>query len=156
MPKNAHLARLDRIYTDRPIFFITACITARRHVLNNASLHEICREVWRNAEQHYNWLVGRYVLMPDHAHFFCAPRGDTHPLSTFVGKWKEWTAKYASRRCSIATPLWQPEFFDHVLRTHESYEQKWNYVGDNPIRAGLTTSPDDWPYQGTLNDLRYD
>ena len=33
--------------------------------------------------------------------------------------------------------LWQPGFFDHVLRSDESYNEKWNYVKENPVRTGL-------------------
>ena len=33
--------------------------------------------------------------------------------------------------------LWQPGFFDHLLRNDESYAQKWEYVRENPVRAGL-------------------
>ena len=39
--------------------------------------------------------------------------------------------------------IWQRGLFDHVLRNDES--QKWNYVRDNPVRAGLVTNADDWP-----------
>ena len=45
-------------------------------------------------------------------------------------------------------PLWQPGFFDHVLRNDESYSQKREYVLKNPVRAGLVPRADDWPYQG--------
>jgi putative transposase len=47
-------------------------------------------------------------------------------------------------------PLWQPGFFDHVLRNDESYSQKWEYVRENPVRAGLVARADEWPYQGEL------
>jgi hypothetical protein len=46
--------------------------------------------------------------------------------------------------------LWRPGFFDHVLRNGESYAQKWNYVRDNPVRAGLVARNEDWPYQGEI------
>jgi putative transposase len=46
--------------------------------------------------------------------------------------------------------LWQPGFFDHVLRSDESYAQKWEYVRDNPVRAGLVASWQEWPYQGEI------
>jgi hypothetical protein len=39
--------------------------------------------------------------------------------------------------------LWQPGFFDHILRSDESYAEKWNYVRDNPVRAGLVDRADD-------------
>jgi hypothetical protein len=44
----------------------------------------------------------------------------------------------------------QAGFFDHILRSDESYSEKWNYVRDNPVRAGLVETADDWPYQGEI------
>ena len=52
-------------------------------------------------------------------------------------------------------PLWQPDFFDHVIRSFESYEEKWKYVRLNPLRAGLVEIADEWPYQGEMDELRY-
>jgi hypothetical protein len=46
------------------------------------------------------------------------------------------------------------EFFDHILRSSESYSEKWNYVRDNPVRAGLVANADDWPWQGQIEELR--
>ena len=94
--------------------------------------------------------------MPDHVHFFAFDDRGTHLLSEFLGKWKEWTAKYCHRRLGYLMPLWQPEFFDRVLRSSESYEGKWEYVRNNPIRAGLVEMAHQWKYQGELTQLRYD
>ena len=43
--------------------------------------------------------------------------------------------------------------FHHRLRRDESYTDKWEYIRENPVRAGLVKDSDDWPYQGSLNDL---
>jgi hypothetical protein len=51
--------------------------------------------------------------------------------------------------------LWQREFFDHLLRTTESYSEKWNYVRDNPVRSGFVVSADDWPYAGEIERLEF-
>lgn len=118
-------------------------------------MHTICCDVWSIVSERHGWRVGRYVLMTDHVHFFCAPLEACRPLSLLVGKWKEWTAKRAARELNLAVPLWQEEFFDHVLRSQESYEQKWIYVRDNPVRAGLVSNANNWPYQGELQELRY-
>ena len=37
-------------------------------------------------------------------------------------------------------------FFDRVLRNDQNYNQKWEYVRENPVRAGLALRADDWPY----------
>jgi hypothetical protein len=46
--------------------------------------------------------------------------------------------------------LWQPGFFDHLLRNDESYARKWEYVRENPVRAGLVAERDQWPHQGEI------
>ena len=50
----------------------------------------------------------------------------------------------------IHKPHWQEGFFDHLLRSYESYAQKWEYVRMNPVRAQLSKTPEDWPYQGEI------
>jgi hypothetical protein len=54
------------------------------------------------------------------------------------------------RAAGLAPPLWQKQFFDHVLRSNESYDSKWLYVRENPTRAGLVDSADSWPYGGEI------
>jgi len=51
------------------------------------------------------------------------------------------------------TRVWQREFFDHVLRSEESYAEKWEYMRQNPVRAGLAMSAEDWPFQGEVHPL---
>ena len=41
---------------------------------------------------------------------------------------------------------WQAGFFDHRIRDDDSYRAKWSYVMLNPVRAGLVSRPEDWPY----------
>lgn len=40
-------------------------------------------------------------------------------------------------------PPSQAGFFDHVLRSNESYAEKWKYVRSNPVRAGLVHTADE-------------
>jgi REP element-mobilizing transposase RayT len=57
------------------------------------------------------------------------------------------------RELKFSGKVWQEEFFDHVLRSSESYSQKWDYVKENPVRAGLVRRPDEWPWQGGVESL---
>ncbi len=82
--------------------------------------------------------------MPDHVHLFVCG-DDNFVLSRWVGGLK--------RAISVALgarQLWQPGFFDHILRSDDSYSEKWEYVHDNPVRAGLVEDADEWPYQGEI------
>jgi hypothetical protein len=42
---------------------------------------------------------------------------------------------------------WQEGCFDRLLRSDESLSDKWEYLRQNPVRAGLVANPEDWPYQ---------
>jgi hypothetical protein len=42
---------------------------------------------------------------------------------------------------------WQEGCFDRLLRSDESLSDKWEYLRQNPVRAGLVANPEDWPFQ---------
>ena len=105
-------------------------------------------------DQVSGWIVGRYVILPDHVHFFVRATGTRKRLEEAVRDWKKWTARRIAMLANIDPPIWQPEFFDHVLRSPSSYAQKWDYVRQNPVRAGLVTAPEEWPYAGEIASFR--
>jgi putative transposase len=47
-------------------------------------------------------------------------------------------------------------FSINILRSAESYSQKWNYVRENPVRARLVGSADAWPYAGEIAVIYHD
>ena len=57
------------------------------------------------------------------------------------------------RAQNIPAPHWQKGFFDHVMRSEESYSEKWLYVAENPVRKRLAAHPEGWPYQGEIYPL---
>jgi putative transposase len=153
-----HVRRLGRIWIDSLIYFITTCTNNRRQVLARDEVAKVLVDELRVGHGQHGWAVGRYVIMPDHVHFFCRPERDGKKLSEFVGFWKSYTSRRINalgspRSTPADTTLWQREFFDHILRSDESYSQKWNYVRDNPVRAGLVRSADAWKYAGEIETL---
>jgi len=57
------------------------------------------------------------------------------------------------RGMNVPAPHWQKGFFDHVMRSEESYSEKWLYVAENPVRKKLAACSEDWPYQGEIYPL---
>src|SRR5438552_584022 len=144
-----HLAPLEA--HNRPIIiFVTTCTAKRHRILASASARDAFVGAWYAAS---TWLVGRYVIMPDHVHFFCAPNDvDAPSLERWMRFWKSLVTR------SMGEPggtLWQRHHWDRQLRSGESYGDKWEYVRSNPVRHGYVAAADDWPYQGELNVLRW-
>jgi putative transposase len=155
-----HLPRLDAVWLEPPIFFVTTCTNKRRQILASDAIAEILVKEWREAPARHHWMIGRYVIMPDHVHFFCAPQRDSTTLSQFVGAWKSWTSRRIATLPQARSagdparkPIWQSEFFDHLIRSNESYDRKWEYVRDNPVRAGFVSTADAWKYAGEIERL---
>jgi len=73
-------------------------------------------------------------------------------MDRWVRFWKSLVTK--SLACREGS-LWQTDFWDTQLRCRDKYAAKWEYVRNNPVRAGLLKRPAEWPYQGELNVLRW-
>ena len=135
------------------MYFITACTHNRARLLANAEINDAFLH-FCIAAKNRGIFVGRYVIMPDHLHLFAA-----FSLNS-MGGLSEWTKSLKNslsrtlRANGIRAPHWQKGFFDHILRSEESYSEKWAYVLLNPVRAGLVDDANDWPYQGEVHPLR--
>jgi REP element-mobilizing transposase RayT len=131
------------------IVFLTVCSKDRKHILASADVVPVLENAWADAK---SWIVGRYVIMPDHVHLFCAPGTiPPEPLEQWVRYWKNVASRNWPR--PNEHPIWQRDFWDTRLRRTENYEEKWNYVLENPVRAGLVTKSEDWVYHGELDVL---
>ena len=145
-----HLPAID--FSNRStVIYISQNVKFRRRLLARPEIHELLRTCWADAD---HWMVGRYVLMPDHLHLFCAPLAEPRtPLKNWVEYWRS----LATRRWPYTNekPIWQKDFFDRQLRSGDSYSQKWLYLWENPIASGLVKEPSDWSFQGELNVLQW-
>jgi putative transposase len=139
------------VRTDNAVFFLTICCDPRSH--NQLCHPEVSRRLFE-AMAFYNdagqWWAHFALLMPDHLHMLTsfpesgrarspnAPRR-TPTMAAVISALKRYTA----RQFGIH---WQRDFFDHRLRGDDSAREKEEYIRQNPVRAGLVKTADDWPY----------
>ena len=122
------------------MYFITMCVDGRRRVLDNASTwRSICDTLHRLDR----WRTLAAVAMPDHLHLITAPRQDRDESVSDFSRWfKRWLRETLHHEWQ-----WQEGCFDHLLRSGESANGRWEYIRQNPVRAGLAKLPSDWPWQ---------
>jgi putative transposase len=147
------LNRLDCIFPHTPTYFVTTCTDKRRSLLANIVVHDTLRRFAETGADRGAW-VGAYILMPDHLHLFVAFDDRKMLLERWMKSLKNTISK-TLRRQGVPAARWQKTFFDHVLRSEESYEEKWHYVRENPVRAGLVQNWSEWPYAGEIFPLEY-
>ncbi|HEY8899076.1 MAG TPA: hypothetical protein VIM61_01490 [Chthoniobacterales bacterium] len=128
------------------IVFLTVCTRGRQPWLACEEADASLSQIWTGATA---WRVGRYLLMPDHLHLFCAPTDSEISLDAWVRYWKSQFRRTSGR----PDWRWQTDHWDTRLRRGESYSEKWTYVCENPVRANLATSAEAWPHQGEIHHL---
>ena len=94
-------------------------------------------------------------MMPDHVHLFARPEVDARPIADWVQMWKSVSSRKIASALLISVPIWQPDYFDRYLRSSENYSDKWAYVEQNPVPAGLANDVGEWPYRGVICDLMF-
>ena len=114
----------------------------------NDQVHQLLCQIWRDCTA---WLVGRYVIMPDHIHFFATDSAIDIAYDDWV---KYWQFQFTKRH-RHPDHVWQTDHWDTRMRTATAYENKWHYVRHNPVRHNLVTTPDAWPYQGQIHNIHW-
>lgn len=141
------LRRLKEVWLNHgyPRYFLTICVQDRQRVLANETIHARLRKFLSGSPHRYHWWPTRYVVMPDHLHLLTS----ASPESVSPGMWVKALKAFVSQR----EFRWQVGFFDHVIRHDESEAEKWEYIRQNPVRAGLVVNVEEWPFAG---ELRYE
>lgn len=141
--------RLDQIFQqyDTPLYFVTFNTLHRKPLLDRQEVFDALIEYARKNEMEGR-AMGRFVIMPDHIHLFVRMGPDSR-LNDFIRLLKQALTK-ALKSCGEQGDFWQPGFFDRLLRHSESYHEKWNYVRENPVRAGLVELAEEWAWQGEI------
>ena len=139
------LRRLNEVWVDHgyPRYFLTICVQDRQQVLADEAVYRRLVTFLRGSPRRYGWWPTRYVMMPGHLHLLAS----TSPNSVSLGAWVKALKAFVSQR----EFRWQKDFFDHVIRNDESENEKWEYIRQNPVRAGLVTKTEDWRFAGEVN-----
>ena len=132
---------------DQPnLIFLTVTCHHGERWLGNTDIQHALDGIWRHHA--LSWMVGYYLLMPDHLHLFCSPHEWTVEIERWISYWKFLLAR---RRPEAGR--WQRGGFHHRLRSRIEFENKWQYVRENPIRRGLVENAEEWPYQGHIHPI---
>ena len=131
------------------IVYVTVCCKNKSPWLASDRHLRLLSEIWQDNS---HWVVGRFVLMPDHLHLFAAPQENSVDFDAWVKYWKsQFTKRNNDTKCK-----WQTDHWDTRVRSQTHYEERSQYMLDNPVRAGLVSDPNSWPYQGIIYEVRWE
>jgi putative transposase len=115
-----------------------------------------------------------YVIMPDHLHLILLPLQKDEKeqtISDIMRDFKKFTSKkimdYLKKTMRTVLlgffsrsargyegqqyKVWQDGFFDENVFTQDFLNQKIQYIHYNPVRKGMVTEPEDYPFSSAKN-----
>jgi type I restriction enzyme R subunit len=126
---------------------------AVRHLDDSRLAGLVVDAMWFFADKRYDLLA--YAVMPSHFHWVFWPRPDwvdkegaeeRPPRERIMHSLKLFTARGCNLLLGRKGAFWQDESYDHCVRELDELERVIFYVEQNPVRAGLAASPEDWPF----------
>ena len=123
------------------LIFITCCTRRKIRVLDNELAHNVLVSLW-NDKSH--WTVAHYVIMPDHIHLIVYA---SQRCSINLRSWVAWWKSIAARKLEYKEGmLWLADLWDTRIRNCDHLAEKLTYMKENPMRAGLITDAESWPF----------
>lgn len=96
--------------------------------------------------QRHGWRVSDFTLMPNHVHLLLIPEQNAQPLKQSIRGWKWHIAKEANRLLGRSGAFWQSDWFDRWARTDSEAIRMRDYIRQNPVKAGLVSRWEDYPW----------
>jgi putative transposase len=135
------MPRIRRIENFDRIFFVTRNVRPDVRPFNQEERDSILRVLSLTRERQSLSLAG-YVVMPDHVHLIMFP--GAKGLAADMKSFKRASQLEIRQIRQSAIPLWQPRYFDHIIRRVRDFWEKLEYIHNNPVAAGFVAVPSEW------------
>lgn len=137
-----------RLYQPGGPYFFTVVTADRWPCFDNVDNVRLLGEALRRTRASHPFVSHAIAVMPDHLHcIWTLPPGD----ADFSLRWQLIKKRFAdnARRASTWTSkrtIWQPRFWEHVIRDAIDLGHHLDYLHYNPVKHGLVATPAAWPY----------
>jgi len=138
------MARFPRVVVVDVPHHVTQRGNARQAILATDADRTIYLELLREYSQLHGLLLMGYCLMTNHVHLVAVPRRPeslAHSLKHAHGRY----AAYWNVRQRSSGHVWQGRFYSCPLDEGHLWAAL-RYVELNPVRAGMVTTADEWPW----------
>jgi len=161
---------MKRFHVEGHIYYITTNIYKRLPIFTHPSFIIPLYDSLHFYRHQYAFRLLGYVIMPDHIHLMLWPTSEVS-VSDFMRDFKTFTAKRIIRQAQVEqnqpwpahfsqsgqetgrgeNKVWQDSYWDVNVFSNQFVRQKLNYIHRNPLRSGLVTKPEDYPYSSYRN-----
>ncbi len=126
-------------------FFVTTNSSMGRRLLQSERSATLLINVLRSNVATGKFQLHDFVVMPDHLHLLMTLQGDM-TIEKAMQLIKGGFSYRLKREFGYRGEVWQRGFSDVRIRDGQSFSQHRAYIVQNPVKAELVDSAEDWPY----------
>jgi putative transposase len=145
MSSPGHLSSFNYVGLHR--YSLTFCTDQRRDLFTREDAVTLVLSQILRAADEQDFLIVAYCFMPDHLHLLIEGDTESSDCRRFIARAKQYAGFYYAK--TFGDRLWQRYGFEHVLRDDEITKVVARYILENPVRAGLVRSVEEYPYVGS-------
>ena len=101
------------------------------------------------------YVLHRYVVMPDHFHVILTSGIET-TLERAAQLIKGGSSHEIGARFGTKFPVWQPGFVQHLIRDQADYDSHVRYIDMNPVKRKLASRLDEYNFCSAYGRYRLD
>ena len=140
-------------YSQPGAYFITTCIHSHEPIFGsiiNAEMKlnvygAIASKRWNNLPRYHHHLeISAFIVMPNHIHGILVIKSDSRrmvkgqPVSEIVRDFKTFSSRRINEmRGTPGMPVWQRNYWEHIIRDEDSFKRIYGYILSNPLRWHL-------------------
>jgi REP element-mobilizing transposase RayT len=135
-------------YSSNGLYFVTICTHGHKNIFGKivdgnivlSNKGKVAEEVWHDLNKKYPQVIcHEYSIMPNHFHGIIQINNDyqggqTPPLpQTKLGNIIAFFKYRTSKIINSDTPIWQRNYYEHIIRNQQGYEEIVAYIVENPL-----------------------
>lgn len=144
-PRGQQRLRLGRHSVPGCCYHVTFRVEDPHGPLNSEAVRQLVAEAIQGMLGRGFRCLEAYVVMPDHVHILFV-LDSRRSLSATIGALKTFTAFRINRLTGRTGTFWNPGFHDHLIRCETDFARHFDYILENPVRAGLVQNINDYPF----------
>jgi putative transposase len=134
-------------------YFISSNAVGQRALFQTTDMAELLIDTILRYRDQSRYLLHDFVVMPKHLHLIISP---TETLERAMQLIKGGFSFRAKKELHRNFEIWQQSFTDHRVRDYEDYLRCKEYEIMNPVRKGLCSAPQDYPYSSADGKYQLD
>jgi putative transposase len=143
MAKPGRNATPNQILSSSRTFFVTTKTSMGGALLQSERNAMLFIDVLRSYVKARKFQVHDFVVMPDHVHFLITIEGEMS-IEKAVQFIKGGFSFRLRKETGYAGEVWQRGFSETRVNDPQSYENRREYIAQNPVIAGLVDSPEEY------------